>query len=1270
MAEQSVVAEGRYRVEGKLGRGGMGTVYRAVDLRTGQAVALKRMLSEGKKRRSRNAELRFRREFHTLASLRHPRIVRAFDYGNDEQGPFYTMELLEGQDLSEVLQARGPLGAKETCAILRDVASALAAVHARGLIHRDLTPRNVRIVGDHAVLFDFGVLANAGRVAHVAGTVSFVAPEVRNDLPIDGRADLFSLGVLAYVMLTRRRPFDAKDMADLPRAWSEPVVPPSSLVAVPEALEDLVLDLLCLEPLGRPPSAAALIDRLSAAGGLAPAPELAVDPGYLASAALVGRESEVALLGALAREVMTVGQGRAFFVEAESGVGKSRLLTELAIRAKLEGLVVLRVACDRNDGAPFAVVASLVEEAFAEAPEAAARAAAPEAALLGRVLPAVRERFPVRVGAGWDDAEPAELRMGIQSAVERFVRTLASTRPLFLVVDDVHACDEASAAALAGLAVADIAHLLVGVALRTGEPTRAPSAIAALSRLSPRLALGGLDQAGVEALLKSIFGDVVNVSRLARRVLDVTAGSPMHVGEVARQLVETGEIRYATGSWIVPETISERVRVEGLAHAMQRRVAELEPEVRRVGEVLAVAGGEVSLERAIALATAAEADAASDHDASSDVFGALDTLTRAGVLFDLGDRLRFRHASLREALLAGMGSDRLRAIHLRAGETVMRAGVDDDPAREAEAGWHFHRGGDEDRGAAMLERAGHRLFEAQALADCIAPLEAALAWRVRKGAPDATRAELSYRLLAAGWVSSREVGRRHARTAVDLCGGLAGVEHASRWGRLLGRHLGLALGLLWAWVRWLSRRGEARGPTPTHMMSSFGHALTFATAIAYSENRKAEVRAMVERGAPLRAARFHPAYAIWLAPHAMEAMLHGQVEVALASLEAARRLATRRRVNPMTPAERAQADAGMRATKALVLVNQFDGALEEELRAIDAIGLRYYKHTAQTTRIVRHRYRGEEDLARALEAATEATSIQLGSWTTDLQRLLFSVPAYALCHDVDGLKRSIDALGRHIEEGMELGPHLGLARAEMLRERGEHDAAIAAGSAVWETLSPQDMIFRQYIPACLAEVALEAYRYQEAEQWARRGLAAGDTTATRLLLPWLRCERVVGLVQDALGQSADGARRLDDAIAIAEQRDCPVIAGQLHEARARLALAAGDRELFGRHLAACDAWLRPTRNPGLITVVERLAELARGDARGRDVDARRRRPGASSVSSRSRQSGTGASSSSGSDAGPRSAGGDPGAVASEGPTSASDDAPTSVSDEPPPEAGR
>ncbi len=309
--------------------------------------------------------------------------------------------------------------------------------------------------------------------------------------------------------------------------------------------------------------------------------------------------------------------------------------------------------------------------------------------------------------------------------------------------------------------------------------------------------------------------------------------------------------------------------------------------------------------------------------------------------------------------------------------------------------------------------------------------------------------------------------------------------------------------------------------------------------------------------------------------------------------------------------ERRVADAGTRSMRITVDVNQFHPRLHEDLAAIHDVGLVYYAHCARSIEVVHHRYRGEETVARELEAQLEAEELQLGSWSTELQRLLFAHPAYALCHDVEGLKRSLDALERRVESGMALEDRIVMTRAEILRERGRPEESLALVEPLLERLEPTNHLFIQYAGSTAAQAALEMYRWELAAEHAEKVLADGADEAVRVVIPWLRAQRVLGLAEDALGDSTKGAKRIEEALGVAEALECPVMAGELHEARARIAFASEDRVAFIHHRGKADAWLRPTENPGLIAVIERLFELDR-DQEIRPEDARRRRPGASS----------------------------------------------------------
>ncbi|MDB4985835.1 MAG: serine/threonine protein kinase, partial [Myxococcaceae bacterium] len=227
----------------------MGTIYRAFDRVHERYVAYKRLSIEDESLRLRMTAL-FQSEYNTLAQLLHPRIVEAYEYGVDPHGPYYTMELLSGSDLA----VSAPLPIECACLAVRDIASALGLLHARRLIHRDVTPVNIRMTADgHAKLLDFGALAEFGTQTQVVGTPAFIAPECLSAASLDQRTDLYSLGAVLYFALTGEPAIRARSLEELRSAWAKEVVPPSQLRPdVPVALDELVISLLQHDPLARP----------------------------------------------------------------------------------------------------------------------------------------------------------------------------------------------------------------------------------------------------------------------------------------------------------------------------------------------------------------------------------------------------------------------------------------------------------------------------------------------------------------------------------------------------------------------------------------------------------------------------------------------------------------------------------------------------------------------------------------------------------------------------------------------------------------------------------------------------------------------------------------------------------------------------------------------------------------------------------------------------------------------------------------------------------
>ena len=296
MLTRDLALAGRYRIDREIGRGGMAHVYRGTDEVLGRTVAVKVLNPEYAS--DPTFVERFRREARAAAGLNHPNVVAVFDTGSDGDLHFIVMEFVEGSTLAELLAAEGPLDPGRAAGIAASIADALSFAHANGLVHRDVKPANVMITPDgHVKVMDFGIarLATSHTITQtstVFGTAAYLAPEQAQGERVDGRADVYALGVVLYEMLTGRVPFVAETpLAVASKHVFERPEPPSAVrPGLPEAVESVAMRALEKDPAERYPDAAGMAAALrSAASGI----DATVPLGAPAATAPMGGSTEV-----------------------------------------------------------------------------------------------------------------------------------------------------------------------------------------------------------------------------------------------------------------------------------------------------------------------------------------------------------------------------------------------------------------------------------------------------------------------------------------------------------------------------------------------------------------------------------------------------------------------------------------------------------------------------------------------------------------------------------------------------------------------------------------------------------------------------------------------------------------------------------------------------------------------------------------------------------------------------------------------------------------
>jgi tRNA A-37 threonylcarbamoyl transferase component Bud32 len=272
---------GQYVIRDKLGEGGMGEVYLADQPALGRQVAIKVVHAQAREREFDELMERFRNEAKAAASLESPHIVKIFNWGELDDGTlFMAMEYLSGRTLSQVIHDEGPLAPEFVVMIATQICSALSEAHAAGIVHRDLKPSNIMLIErgeqpNFAKVLDFGVAKLEGsditRSGAMFGTPQYMSPEQLRAEVIDGRSDLYSLGILIYEMLAGKLPFSSPTTVGFITAHLHDA-PPALPRSVPSELAEVVLLLLSKDAKDRPANAAALAVELEAAlGGRSPA---------------------------------------------------------------------------------------------------------------------------------------------------------------------------------------------------------------------------------------------------------------------------------------------------------------------------------------------------------------------------------------------------------------------------------------------------------------------------------------------------------------------------------------------------------------------------------------------------------------------------------------------------------------------------------------------------------------------------------------------------------------------------------------------------------------------------------------------------------------------------------------------------------------------------------------------------------------------------------------------------------------------------------------
>lgn len=693
------VIGGRYAILAELGHGGMSVVYRAHDRLLNCEVALKLLKQVDDEPRNL---LFLQQEFRAMARLRHPGLVQVFDYGMlDDGSPYFTMELLKGEDLSSV----GQLSLDSILSVLVSIADVLSFMHARGYVHRDVKPSNVRIVSNdpskpiEVKLMDFGLTEQLGRqgLNAVAGTLAYLAPEAWLGAPADVRADLYALGVLAYEITAGRLPFDVSTGARLLRTKTEYCRDLREIRAdVSPEFACLLRDLLAPEPTNRPASASAVLARLCEIANLDFQSDSTV---YLRAPALVGRSRE---LHAVRTSIIDSCSGvlKPTIIEGLPGVGKTRLLEEALIEIGVRGAVIVRATGRGLAGGSYEVLRHLLTPLLhlPTAGAVLARVGGKSALGLTRTSAADGDCEP--------NIDPTTANRALHLALGTFLDGIAKRRMIVLAIDDIHLTDAATLDALTSVVRAgNGSNLAIVATLRTSEPISA--SLSHLLALSDRLELGRINREQITELISGSLGPASPSEALVADLERASSGNVYFVLEILRDLAARGIIERRRTRVALPESLDGEALPTSLAQALERRISHVTESALTLARIVAV------LERPIELAFARDLLGRSDEE----FLAALDELRNAELIDQDNRQIRIHHPRLREVLHRAMDATERQTLHRRVAEAIGRSPEHDEVDNTAELGMHYAEAGDDRLALKYLVMAGDGDYQRYAYAD-------------------------------------------------------------------------------------------------------------------------------------------------------------------------------------------------------------------------------------------------------------------------------------------------------------------------------------------------------------------------------------------------------------------------------------------------------------------------------------------------------------------------------------------------------------------------
>jgi serine/threonine protein kinase/tetratricopeptide (TPR) repeat protein len=730
------MAEDRYVLKKQIGAGGMGEVWLATDTLLNRPVAVKFLQITDK---PLYKDL-FLSEARTLASLQHPNITMIYDAVFEEaENRFYIMmEYVEGKSLADLIQeSPGPLPLQTILDITIGILRALKYAHSKGIVHRDVKPDNVVIQGGEVKLTDFGLATLVSILAKtekqlLIGTPAYMPPEQIIGEGMDGRADLYALGVALFEMVTGgHRPFDYPDQREvlLAHVDEEPPSVKEFAPTTPVMLEQIIMKLLAKSPEERYPSADVVLDLLNAMQARQQFNQRYLQLLRPETKPLIGRAAELKTIEALWAKTWSSNIPNLLVISGETGIGKSKLIVEfLGNQVVDKGFIAIIGRCDEL-GAPYTpfaeIMATILERGLVKPTTIEGRMThildqIPSLAPLLNIedTSAHLKEKPAGFSSGlWktlSDRMPNNVADNPLKAQWQFFATiitiLVELGPTVLFLDDAASLDESSLA-LTRFLIRQVQLPLLVIA----ECTSTSKPIAWLEALAPAeremIHLSPLPTASIRDYLVNLLEGPVSEA-VVTVVEKRSEGNPFQIEEITRQLLDSGDFyRSEEGEWrytppaAAANDLSQELVSPHLLNALTRRVEKISQNSRDLLVLAALLepGPNFDFDIWLALLGGEPQRAAAK--------AALDEALERRLVRDVGhNHYTFRPADIAKALTVALPKARRRELHHQIAEILIEK--KGDPVL---IGYHYEQAGLATESAHYLETAGARAVAANAI---------------------------------------------------------------------------------------------------------------------------------------------------------------------------------------------------------------------------------------------------------------------------------------------------------------------------------------------------------------------------------------------------------------------------------------------------------------------------------------------------------------------------------------------------------------------------